>query len=143
MASTQETRRINLKRLISEHEGMNNLARKLGLTKGAYLSQLLSNPPIRELSEKTCRRWEVLLKLPEGWMDGQPKAYAAPGKEQPLDTVLLTKTLVAVTEALKEAKVSLSPQRLADLVAMQYADAVTTGLVDKGRIGTIVGLLKA
>ena len=58
MADINEVRRSNLRRLVEENEGMNNLARRLGLTKGAYISQLLTDPPVRTISEKSARKWE-------------------------------------------------------------------------------------
>jgi hypothetical protein len=141
MADTQETRRRNLRRLVSEHGGMNKLAARLGLSKGAYISQLLTDPPVRTISEKTCRKFEVALGLSTGWMDGQPRPYGT-GKAPALDTALLAQTIAAVTDVLKLAGVTLPPARFADLVALQYEDALPTGRVDKGRIGAIVGLLK-
>lgn len=141
MADMKEIRRQQLRRLVNEHEGMNNLARKLGLAKGAYISQLLTSPPTRDISEKTARKWEKMLRLPEGWLDG-----AAPGVAHvngtAINSVLLAQVLLEVTEALKTAKVVISPAQAADLVAMQYADALPTGRVDPARIQRLVGLLK-
>ena len=140
MADIQEIRRTNLRRLVSEHEGMNALAKKLGLSKGAYISQLLTNPPVRSISEKTCRKWEAALGLSPGWMDGQSRAYGA--KTGPIDSGLLSQAIAAVTEALKDAGVELPPGRFADLVALQYSDALPSGKVDIARLQTIVGLLR-
>lgn len=95
MATVQDVRRSNLRRLVSEYEGMTNLAHKLGLTKGAYISQLLTDPPVRSVSEKTARKWEAQLKLPEGWLDGQPKAQGAP---PPVNVALLAQSMAAVDE---------------------------------------------
>jgi hypothetical protein len=141
MADTQEVRRRNLRRLVSEHEGMNNLAHKLGLTKGAYISQLLTDPPVRTISEKTARKWEKALMLPEGWLDGQPKSYTT-APPAALNTSLLAEVITAASEALKAVKVCLPPARFSDLVSMAYTDAIASGHVNTARLDTIVGLLK-
>ena len=69
MSDIYSIRKKNLHRLVIDNDGQNNLARRLGLTKGAYISQLLAIPPIRTLSEKTARKWERQLGLPHLWMD--------------------------------------------------------------------------
>ena len=140
MADIQEIRRQHLRTLVSEHEGMNSLARRLGLTKGAYISQLLTTPPVRVISEKTARKWEKQLRLPEGWLDGA--AGAPPLGGGALNSELLAQVLGGVMAALKVAKVSLTPSQLSDLVAMQYADALTAGRIDTARIQRLVSLLK-
>ena len=132
-----EIRRRNLRRLVNDHEGMNNLARKLGLTKGAYISQLLSNPPLRQISEKTARKWEKQLRLPEGWLDAT-KSTPASG----LDHGLLERVITEVLSALDTAKIQLKPAKLAELIVMQYTDAVVLGRVERGRVLKIVGFLK-
>lgn len=142
MADMKEVRRQQLRRLVNEHEGMNNLARKLGLAKGAYISQLLTNPPTRDISEKTARKWERLLRLPEGWLDGAGSSVAAANGAAAVNSELLAQVFLAVTEELKTAKVALPPVQLSELVAMQYADALPGRRVDPARIRSIVGLLK-
>jgi hypothetical protein len=133
-----EIRRQNLRRLVNEHEGMNNLARKLGLARGAYISQLLTKPPHRDLSEKTARKWEKQLRLSEGWLDGDTKREPA----NALDQGLLERVISELLSALETAKVELKPARLADLIVMQYADAVALGRFDRARVQKLVGLLK-
>lgn len=143
MVDAQEMRRLNLRRLVSEHEGMNNLARKLGLSKGAYISQLLSEPGTphaRSLSEKTARKWEKQLGLPPGWLDGKGPEVGSPAAT--VDTGLLSAVIETVTEHLNKAKITLSAPQLADLVSMQYTDAAPSGQVDPDRIRRIVGLMK-
>lgn len=142
MADIKEVRRQQLRKLVTEHEGMNNLARKLGLNKGAYISQLLTNPPHRDISEKTARKWEKILRLPEGWLDRATPASMPQANGAAVNSELLAEVMVAVNEALRQAKITLSPVQLADLVAMQYADAFPTGRVNPDRIGKLVGLLK-
>lgn len=136
---TQQIRRMNLRRLVAEHEGMNSLARALGLTKGAYISQLLTEPPVRTVSEKTARAWEKKLGLPEGWMDGAAQSTPA---ATTIDSTILAQVLTEVSEALRSARVALTPAQTAELVAMQYSDAHAAGRVDVSRVKAIVGLLR-
>ena len=137
MVDKAEVRLSNLRKLVTEHEGMNNLARKLGMAKGAYISQLLMEDPPRPFTEKTARKWERKLNLPTGFFDGDRV-----GETTPLNAGLLTQALVAVNDALKNAKVTLQPAKVAELVTMQYNDALTTGRVDTQRLNGIVDLLK-
>jgi hypothetical protein len=115
---------------------MNNLARKLGLTKGAYISQLLTDPPLRSLSEKTARKWEKRLGLSDGWLDGRQEASRA------FDALLLEHVLAVVFDSLKAAKLELRPAQLSELVVMQYTDAVALGRLDEERVRKLVKLLK-
>jgi Tfp pilus assembly protein FimT len=138
MIDVSKVRRKNLRRLVNEYEGMNNLARKLGLARGAYISQLLTDPPVRVLSEKTARKWEKQLRLSEGWLDGDTKSAPA----SPLDQALLERVITELLSALDTAKVQLKPAKLADLIVMQYADAVALGRFDRARVQKIVGLFK-
>lgn len=134
-----DVRRSNLRKLVIKYEGMNALARQLGLNRGAYISQLLTENPIRVISEKTARKWEKTLGLAEGWLDSTP----APAPVAPvLDTGLLTEVVKTVVEGLQQTGVNLPPARLADLISMQYADAVAAGKLDIGRLNTILSLLK-
>lgn len=141
MADIKETRRQQLRRLVNEHEGMNNLARKLGLAKGAYISQLLTNPPVRDISEKTARKWEKQLRLPEGWLDRTAPGAPANGAAT-FNAQLLGEVITEVHEALRLAKITLSSAQIADLVTMQYTDAAAAGRLDPERIRVVIGLLK-
>ena len=138
MPDIAEIRRRNLRRLVTEHEGMNNLARTLGLVRGAYISQLLTDPPVRLLSEKTARKWEKQLRLPEGWLDADTKSAPASA----LDQALLERVITELFSALHTAKVQLKPAKLADLIVMQYADAVALGRFERARVQKIVGLFR-
>ena len=137
----QDVRRRNLRRLVQDYEGMNSLARQLGLTKGAYISQLLSDKPQRAISEKVARNWEKKLGLTQGWLDGNPENKAAITR-QTLDAALLERVILEVAKAAHDLGVTLQPGRLSELVAMQYVDATTLGQVDPERVRKIVGLLK-
>ena len=151
MADINQVRRQQLRKLVGEYEGMTALARKLGLKKGAYISQLLTDPPVRTISEKTARGWEKILSLSPGWMDSTPQAsathtngvaYANGTPRTGVDVSLLTNTLAAVGDALASSGLRLSPGKVAELVAMQYEDASRTGRVDHARIQLILGLIQ-
>lgn len=146
MSDVKEVRRANLRRLVIEHEGMNTLARKLGMNKGAYISQLLSDPPIRPITEKTARKWERALGLPEYWFDAknqftQPTAPAATPPPAAANGKLLTEV---VTQVLTELKVrgELTPAEVADLIEMVYQDSVAAGRVDVEKLKKLVALIK-
>jgi len=141
MSDIQEVRRRNLRRLVQDHEGMNNLARQLGLTKGAYISQLLSDKPLRTISEKVARKWERTLGLAYGWLDGDPGTQARTNLKT-LDAALLEGVILEVSQAAADIGVPLPPGRMAELVSMQYMDAVAMGRIDADRVRKIVGLLK-
>jgi hypothetical protein len=140
MADLNEIRKQNLRKLINDYEGMNKLASELGLSRGAYLSQLLMEKPIRTISEKTARKWERKLELDEGWFDisHQPGISATPA----IDANLLEKVILAMLEALENARVKLPAAQLAELLTMQCSDAFAIGHVDTDRIEKIARLLK-
>ena len=141
MADINEIRRANLKKLVLDNEGMANLGRKLGMAKGAYLWQIIAEPPVRYLSEKTARKWERKLHLEEGWLDRDP-GVKPPPVPQAVNATLLVQAITAVGEALKHAKLTLAPIQQADLITMQYTDALATGRVDSDRLQRIVDLIR-
>lgn len=65
----QTIRLANLRFLISENGGPQNLAKKLGLTNPSFVSHLAGPNPTRIITEKTARKIEADLGLLEGWMD--------------------------------------------------------------------------
>lgn len=139
MDTIHETRRQNLRKLVAEHEGMNNLARKLGLTKGSYISQMLTTPANRTLSEKTARKWERALKLPDGWLDRPVGTAPTLGST---NDVLLAQVVAAVQEEIHQQKVSFGASQLGEFIALQYKDALAAKTVDRNRIRAIVALFK-
>lgn len=145
MSDVKEVRRANLRRLVLEHEGMNTLARKLGMNKGAYISQLLSDPPIRPITEKTARKWEKALSLPEFWFDAKNQIAPAAAPQQVVVAATNGKLLnEVVTQVLTELKVrsELTPAEVADLIEMVYQDSVPAGRVDAEKLKKLVALIK-
>ena len=139
--SINDIRRANLRKLVLKYEGMNSLARQLGLARGAYISQLLMGDPHRLISEKTARSWERKLSLAEGWFD-KPTANESNNPAQ-ADTKLLSAVVRGVLDGMDANKVKLPNARVADLVALQYTDALQFGRFDPERLNTIFSILKA
>lgn len=139
MTDINEVRRKNLRKLVNDYEGMNSLARRLGLTRGAFISQLLSTPPVRTMGEKTARKWEKALGLAEGWMD----LPAGEARNVPMtETQVLIETIVKrVLEETKQRRLNLSPEQISNLVGMSYRDAEMSGGFDTGRMTKILDLI--
>lgn len=142
MLDIADVRRTNLRKLVGENEGMSNLARRLGLTRGSYISQLLKEPPIRDISEKTARKWEKALDLPPGWLDKTTHQTAGTEAGR-VDVALLAKVIETLKRELHKGRVSLAPAQLAEFIAMQYADSVPTGRVNIERVRTLLRVLGA
>lgn len=69
MDAVYAARRANLFVLADQHGGRKGLGDALGYTNGSYISQLLADPPTRNVSETTAREIENKLGLAEGWLD--------------------------------------------------------------------------
>lgn len=92
------------------------------------MSQLIGSNPLRTISERTARRWEKQLGLPDGALDDQP-AHVAPvaavaggvvaaGAEQIMDSVL---------HVLDEADGALPPDKYRAAVMLLYRLACSHG----------------
>ncbi len=66
LSATEEMRREKLRELVNRHGSIARLADALGLTPG-YVSQILNKR--RPITEKTARKFERALGLPEYWFD--------------------------------------------------------------------------
>lgn len=64
-----EIRRENLRRKIREAGGPGSLTMQLNLSNPSYLSHLAGPTPSRVITEKTARKVEALLGLPQYWLD--------------------------------------------------------------------------
>lgn len=106
-----EIRCKNLRTLVKIHGGQSALAKKLGLKKGAYISQILSQHPTRTLSEKTTRKWETKLKLPDGWLSNPANTPLGMSIKGSLSENLV----LAVVATLKEVNIALSQSQVASL----------------------------
>ncbi len=130
----EELRRDNLRRLIAERGGANVLAKALGYSNASFLSQMCGPSPMREVSEKTARKFEKKLGLPAGHLDRDATSDTA---NNVVDVVRL------VGKLLDEESVSLPAVRFSDLVALALTDAQEHGGQARGEhIRAVVRLLK-
>lgn len=75
MADIEDNRYNNLKLLLEEYGSQKHLADALGFSSAGFISALVRKE--KDLSEKTCRKWEKLLKKPRLWFDS-PNSVASP-----------------------------------------------------------------
>lgn len=137
MSKIQEVRRANLRRLLGERGGTTSLAKALGHAGPSYLSQLIS--AARPISEKTARKIEEQLQLPERALD------RAPGEPLPFsgtDRQLLAESVRVVGAELDRVKLKLSPERYARLVALVYESSVHAGGVDAANVAKLIELIQ-
>jgi hypothetical protein len=137
MRSVYETRRYNLRKLISTWGGPTSLAKKLGHSNGSYIAQLAGPHPRREVSEKVAREIEGQLSLPVGWLD-QEHAEA-----RQVDNQVLSDCVRAVAAALRDAGHRATPDQMADLAGLAYEHTKLTGRVDETFINKLVRLTKS
>lgn len=97
-----EIRRENLRRKIREAGGPGSLTLQLNLSNPSYLSHLAGPTPSRVITEKTARKVESLLGLPQGWLDVEEKVHKIIGAEFPNHAV---KTLSATDLENLDAKI--------------------------------------
>lgn len=126
----------NLRLLVEQWGGPTTLAKKLQLSGPSYLSQLVSDPPNRPITEKTARSFEEKLDLPLGWMD-QENAHEG----RTISDTLISKVVMAVGAALEEAGTALSSRKFADLVSLVYDQAKRDGGPDESYIDRLVKLV--
>lgn len=138
---TDSVRRDNLRALIAEH-GASNLASQLGYTNPSFLSQMAGPRPIRDITEKTARRFEAKLGLPKGYLDRTDKPVQQ-STHAPLDVPLTTEVITLVGRVLNDEGVTLPPLKLAELVNLAIVDASANGGQPRDAIlKSVVRLLK-
>ena len=64
-----ETRKANLRVLIEEVGGPNNLAKRLSLKTPSFLSHLAGPRPSRHITERSARKIETAMNLTKNWLD--------------------------------------------------------------------------
>lgn len=69
MRPITDIRRDNLRRLIDDNDGPSAVAIRLGYVNSSFMAQLAGPNPIRNVTEKTARKYEEKLGLPPGWFD--------------------------------------------------------------------------
>ncbi len=151
-----EVRRANLRKLMAQYGGPAALARKLGYSNASFIVQMAGPNPTRGVTEKRCREFEEKLELPQGWFDrpgtGTP-ALSSPrnGPDAPslaastgeVNSEFLGDVIRTVAEVCTEQGVTLSHSKFADLTALIYSEAASSGsLPSVAHIRRLVGLLK-
>lgn len=133
IATGSETRRANLRRLMDQM-GTNQLARSLGYANASFLNQMAGPNPIRGVTEKTARRFEAALGMPQGTLDepmvlepapsvsANGEAFSSPSQGASVD--LTADVIRLVGRLFDEEGVDLSVSRFADVVALAVMDAV-------------------
>lgn len=69
MDAVYAARRQNLRLLVEKFGGTGALGTALGYTSGSFISQIISDPPQRNLTEGVARDMESKLRLASGWLD--------------------------------------------------------------------------
>jgi len=136
MRDMQTIRRENLRKLAELHGGVVALAEKLGYTNGSFLVQMCGPNPIREVTERSARRFEEVLKLQRGWLDSD----VGPPAPHHVDRMVID-LVRAVAAALEAAHIDVSPSKFADITTLAYEHSAAAGHVDEPFIASVVGLL--
>ena len=134
-----ENRLENLRRLIKKFDGPALLAAKLGYANASFLVQMAGPNPTRDISEKTARKIETSLNLPEGWLD------AKSGEESPVthvDAAKLSDVVRVVVHLTNQAGVVLKPETMAELVTLTYEDATEHRLIRPEYVVRLINLMK-
>lgn len=132
-----EIRRRNLRTLIAQWGSPTALAKKLKLSGPSYLSQMVGGH--RPLTEKTARKLEQQLGLKVGWLD---ETQAAGDRAASVDDTLIARVVMVVGETLKEAGVTVAPDKFAELVTLVYGEASRTGAIDEKLVQRLVQLMR-
>lgn len=124
-------RRANLRIVLAEQGGPAFFAKRLGMSGPSFLSQMVNGH--RVITEKTCRRIEKEAGKPIYWMD-QPHngtSDAMPTQTVRVDPSFVGGAVKMVAEIQQELKITLSPEKYADIVNMVYEHAQATGKLDR------------
>lgn len=127
------TKRENLRRLMDQR-GANRLAKQLGYSNASFLSQMAGPNPIRGVTEKTARRFELAIDLPVGALDTPTSGDAPPARvanresavqpSQAASVDLTSDVIRLVGKLFDEEGIDVSGVRFSDVVALAIMDAV-------------------
>jgi hypothetical protein len=143
MMKLTEIRRENMRALIEKH-GAGKLSAKLGYSQPSFLSQMCGPNPTRDITEKSARRYETLLKLPAGYLDTMHGEESAPQPEKPAaDPNMVADVIRLVGSICASEEVNLPPMKFAEVVALAYLDTVEHDQTPReDHIKQVVRLLK-
>lgn len=137
MQSIYDTRRANLRNLITQWGGPTSFSKKLGHSNGSYVAQLAGPHPSREISEKVAREIESKLGLPIAWMD---QDHANGGHH--LDDQALSECVRAVATVLRDVGLRPDPETYATLVQLTYERSKLTGRVEENYVQKLIQLIR-
>jgi hypothetical protein len=155
MKTISDIRRANIRLLVEQRGGLTKLSRMLGYKNPSFLSQMLSDKPTREVTERTARSIEEALGLATDQLDQMPedpidrtiaalpaKVLAEPPPAQSADGATLAENAIRAVGAACEAEnVQMTTSRFAELVALVYSDSLERG-VRPERVTQLVRLLR-
>ncbi len=140
MNSVFDIRRANLRTLIDQWNGPKPLSVKLGYSNASFLVQMAGPNPTREVTERTARKIEDSLGLPQGWLDTPAGNQTEPAQ---VDMTLVSRVITSVAQMAQDERVTLSPAKLGDIVALVYSDAeIRSGAIRPDYIKSILQLLR-
>jgi len=132
MSKVAEYRRENIRALIDQRGGQTRLSKAMGWKNSSFLAQMAGPNPTREVTEKTARKIEEVMRLEPGALDRPPgvaspapaPAPAAPGG---VPTALVGEVIRMVGRAYEAEGVPIAPAKFSDLVALTLADSMARG----------------
>lgn len=125
-------RRDNLRRLIEDHDGATNLARKLGLAGSSYLAHVTGPTPIKDIGEKSARHIESSLNLPPGWLDRRHDADQ-----------LVVEAVLLVAEVVRKLGLDLGAGTITELALLAHERAAANGgRLEPDHVTRLVSLLR-
>ena len=137
MDSVYDTRLRNLRQLMRERGGPTSLAKALGHSNASYLAQIAGPNPRRSIGEKAARDIEAKLHLPAGSLD-----LTTQPRRNPIEIELLAQCVHAVTAAATDTRRKPTPAQFAELVALVYEGARSSGQLDEDFIHRLLRLTK-
>ena len=149
MQSISEIRRQNLRHMIDTRGGPTEFSKITGINL-SYLVQMTGSNPIRSVTEKTARKCEIALGLPEGTMDTlmpmalnsnapgaqrtalratKPGAQLPPSPQADAQGMMSTEQIMSVMQMVIQQGntegVTLSLEKGADVIALALADSAS------------------
>lgn len=124
-----EIRKANLRVLMEDAGGPNNLAKRLSLSNPSFLSHLAGPRPSRNITEKTARKIEQTMGLSENWLDSPVGSRITYKSNKPkLNLVAEVPPAIVVKE----------DPAIYHVVDKQQAATTAQNAIDQARLTTII-----
>lgn len=128
----EDIRRENLRSLFALYSA-SAVSRKLGYKATSFMSQIAGPSPTREVTDKTARAIEEAYGYPRGTLDQQ--GWSATAEVQTTPVVrpvdwygdVVRQVVLKVCRASADQGVTYSPEKMAELSAMAFTDAMENG----------------